>query len=183
MSYSRIPVRYAKALFSLAKEKNLLDVFKKDMEIVSSSCSVAQFKSFLQSPVIMTSKKEAVINDIFKPLVNGKTLDFLLLIVKNKREVFLPDVSRNFIDMYRNHKGIKSVTFTSAYEIDCVLKNHIVDTVKKYYPAEIELHQIVEKDIIGGFVLKIDDLQYDASISTKLKKMKRTLTEGASDKK
>jgi F-type H+-transporting ATPase subunit delta len=176
MGQSRIPVRYAKALFSLAMEKNMLDVFRSDMDLVSASCETKEFKSFLESPVITTSKKEAVISEIFKASVHEKTLAFLMLILKNKRETYLPDVARNFIDLYREQKGIKSVKFTSAVALDKNLKASIIATIKKFYASEIELKDVVDSDIIGGVILKVDDRQNDASISSKLKKIKRSLT-------
>lgn len=177
MGQSRIPVRYAKAFFTLAKEKNMLDVFRKDMDVVSACCETAAFKALLESPVISTSKKESVFSEIFKSYVNEKTMAFLNLILKNKREVYLPDVARDFDDLYRAEKGIKTVTFTTATSIDDSLRKHVVTIVKKYYEAEIELKEKVNKDIIGGFVLQVDDQRYDASIATKLKAMERKLTE------
>lgn len=176
MGQSRIPVRYAKAFFSLAKEKNMLDVFRKDMDIVKTICEAAVFKTILESPVISASKKEAIFSEIFKSIVNEKTLAFLNLILKNKREVYLPDIARDFDDLYRAEKGIKIVTFTTASAIDDTLRQHVVATVKKYYNAEIELKEKVKEEIIGGFVLQIDDQRYDASISSKLEKIERTLT-------
>ena len=176
MGQSRIPVRYAKAFFTLAKEKNMLDVFRKDMGVVKTSCETSAFKSVLESPVISTSKKEAIFSDIFKPYVNEKTMAFLNLILKNKREIYLPDVARDFDDLYRAEKNIKTVLFTTASSIDESLRKHVVDIVKKYYTAEIELNEKINTDIIGGFVLQVDDQRYDASISSKLKKMERTLT-------
>lgn len=180
MGQSRIPVRYAKALFALAAEKNMFDVFRNDMEIIYTACELKEFRNFLGSPVITTSKKVSIITEMFKSSVNEKTLAFLLLILKNKREVFLPDVARDFLDMYRSHMGIKAVTFTSSIEIDSTLKAKVIETVKKFVTAEIELKQVVDPNIIGGFILKIDDKQYDASIASKLRTMKRTLTSSGS---
>jgi F-type H+-transporting ATPase subunit delta len=176
MGQSRIPVRYAKAFFTLAKEKNMLDVFRKDMDFVTASCKIDTFKAMLESPVISTSKKEAIFSEIFKPFVNEKTVAFLNLILKNKREVYLPDVARDFDELYRAEKNIKTVIFTTATVIDDTLRKHVVTIVKKYYNAEIELNEKISKEIVGGFILQVDDQRYDASIASKLKDMERTLT-------
>lgn len=181
MGHSRIPVRYAKALFALAQQQNSLDTFRKDMDFIYASCEMKEFRNFLNSPVISTSKKEQVIIGIFNNNVSGKTLDFLKLIVKNKRENYLPDISRDFIDMYKNHKGIKSVSFTSATTIDAAIQNNILAITKKHYNSEIELTTKTDESIIGGFIFKVDDKQYDASISTKLKALKRELTGNISE--
>lgn len=175
MGQSRIPVRYAKALFSLAKEKNMFDIFRRDMQVVKVCCETPGFMALLESPVITTSKKETIFSGIFKPVVHELTMSFLNLILKNKREYYLPDVARDFDDLYREHKGIKTVTFTSATAIGKDIRDHVIASVKKYYPSELELNEIVNKEIIGGFIIKIDDQQYDASIASKLKKMKTGL--------
>lgn len=175
MGQSRIPVRYAKAFFSLAVEKNMLDIFRKDMQIVKLCCETHDFKALLESPVISTSKKETLFKEIFKSVVHESTMLYLNLILKNKREVYLPDIARYFDDLYRKNKGIKTVTFTSSVVIDASVREHLLASVKKYYSSELELNEVVNKDIIGGFIIKIDDQQYDASIASKLKKMQRSL--------
>ena len=66
MNESIITVRYAKAFFSLAKEKGQLDELKKDIESVLNICSESkEFILFLESPIVKTSKKVNLIKEIF----------------------------------------------------------------------------------------------------------------------
>ncbi|HBX49701.1 MAG: ATP synthase F1 subunit delta [Bacteroidetes bacterium RIFOXYA12_FULL_35_11] len=175
MSHSRIPVRYAKAFFSLGQEKNLLDIFRKDMETIAQTCCIKEFKYMLDSPILSTSEKNKAFTKIFSESVSQNTIAFLTLLIKKKRETFLPDVARDFIDLYKKHKGIKSVLFTSAFPIDASIREQITKTVKETHDSKIELHENVNNEIIGGFILKVDDQQWDASVSKKLKQAEREL--------
>ncbi|MFW6245879.1 MAG: ATP synthase F1 subunit delta, partial [Tangfeifania sp.] len=87
MNESAIAVRYARAVFSLAKEKKIIDSVKNDMELIHGVCKdSADFNLLLKSPVVRTSQKTRLISQIFKNKVHPVTLNFLLLITRNNRE-------------------------------------------------------------------------------------------------
>jgi len=176
MNYSRISVRYAKALFQASSEKNILDEVYKDILLIQTMFNeIAQLKFVMESPVIQTSVKAGLIYSIYSGKVNDLTMKFLELIVKNKRELHLKHITRNFIENYKDFKGIKTVTLTTAFVIDEETKTNFVDKIKKYLNKTIELHETVNPEIIGGFILKIDDLLFDSSVTTKLAQIKRKL--------
>lgn len=178
MDQSTITVRYAKAFFSTAKEKNLLDTLKSDIELVLDVCNnSADFILLIESPVVKASKKADLIAAIFKSKVEELTLNFLLLIAKNKREVHIPGICRNFLDLTRKDQNIKSAVLTTASEVDSKTIKKIEKLLGKELNATIELSTKVNPEIIGGLVLRLDDNQYDASIATQLKKIKQNLLE------
>ena len=119
MNYSAISVRYAKALFMLGKEKNLLSSIKEDMDYIAAVCNQSvDFKEFLKNPVVQTSKKTQIIKRIFETKISELSLRFLELIVKNKREVFIPMISLNVLDLIRKEKNIKTALLITASELD-----------------------------------------------------------------
>ena len=176
MDQSAINVRYAKAFFSTAKEKELLDTFKKDIQLVLEICeSSSDFILLLESPVVKTSKKAELIKNIFNKKVHEITLKFLLLITENKREVHIPGICRNFLSLTRKDQNIRSAVITTATEINKETIGKIKELIAKELNAKIELSSEINADIIGGIILRIDDKQYDASVSTQLKKIKQKL--------
>lgn len=178
MDQSAITVRYAKAFFSLAKEKNILDVLKKDIELVAGICREStDFILLLESPIVKTSKKIAAITSIFSGKVNSLTLNFLHLITQNKREVYIPSICRNFLGLTRADQNIKSAVLTTAIEMTAETISKIETLIGKELKAKIELSSTVKPEIIGGLVLRIDDKQYDVSVATQLKKIKQKLLE------
>ncbi len=176
MDLSAIRVRYAKAFFSLAKEKNMFETFKTDIENVLNVCKHStDFVHLLESPVVPTSKKAELITKIFKTEVNPLTLNFLLLILQNKREEYIPGICRNFLELIRKEQNIKSAMLVTAIEIDSKTIDKIKTLLEKELKATVELNTQVDSEIIGGLILRIDDKQYDASVTTQLRKIKREL--------
>jgi F-type H+-transporting ATPase subunit delta len=176
MNHSKISVRYAKALFLTAKENNELENVRKDIEYIQSLFNeIHLLKYTLSSPVIKTSHKLSIINEVFKNSICSFTLRFLELIIKNKRELHIQDISRNFIDSYKKFKGIRTVTLTTAYKIDEETKQILLNKITKSINEIVELHENVNPEIIGGFILKIEDQQYDSSVTSKLLHIKRKL--------
>jgi len=176
MNHSKISVRYAKALFLLAKERNILDEIKKDIELVYTSCdSVYELKFLLESPVVKTSQKQEIFKQIYQNKVNELTITFLDLIIKNKREAHIKDIARNILDLFRKELGVKTAILTTAVALDETLRKNITEVIKLKFKTEIELTEQINKDLIGGFILRVDDQQYDASVSTKLNKLKKVL--------
>ena len=178
MDQSAITVRYAKAFFTLAKEKKLIDSLKTDIGLVAKICKEStDFILLLESPIVKTSKKMALIKSIFSEKINALTLDFLLLTTKNKREVHIPAICRNFLALARANQNIKSAVLTTATEINAETIKKIETLVGKELNAKIELSGNVNPEILGGMVLRLDDKQYDASVATQLKKIKQKLLE------
>jgi len=176
MNYSKISIRYSKALFLLSKEKSLLDEINNDMILIQEvNKSSEEFRRLLESPTIQTSDKQKVLISIFQKKVDGLTMNILNLVVKNKRENFISDIARNFIDLFRKEKNIKAATLTTAIEVNNKVKDEVITLVKKIYNANVELTTVVDEEIIGGYVLRIDDKQLDTSISNKLKEINRDL--------
>jgi F-type H+-transporting ATPase subunit delta len=176
MNVSAIRVRYAKAFFSLAKEKKMLETLKTDIQKVFDVCiHSSDFVLLLESPVVQTSKKAELISEIFKGEINALTLKFLLLIIQNRREVYIPGICRNFLELTRKDQNIKSAVLVTASEINTKTIDKIRTLLEKELNAKLELSCRVEPEIIGGLILRIDDKQYDSSVSTQLRKIKQNL--------
>ena len=178
MNISAIRVRYAKAFFSLAKEKKMVETLKTDIEKVFNACNhSSDFILLLESPVISTAKKEELISIIFKGEINTLTLNFLLLITKNKREVYIPGICRNFLELIRKDQNIKSAVLITASQISTKTIDKIKSLMEKELNAKVEVSSRVEPEIIGGMILRIDDKQFDSSVTTQLRKIKQQLLE------
>jgi len=146
--------------------------------LVASVCQdSADFILLLESPIVKTSKKIELIIAIFTGKVNELTINFLNLVAKNKREVNIPGICRNFLALTRKDQNIKSAILTTASEINIETIKKVEKLMEKELNAKIELSTQVKSDIIGGMILRLEDKQYDASVATQLKKIKQTLLE------
>ncbi len=176
MNDSKISVRYAKAIFKLAVEQKKLSKINDDMKLIFGTCKNDMFKEFLHSPIISISKKQEVLKSLFTGKVNKETLSLLNILAQNRRETYIELVSMNFFTFYREYLGIKEVTLTTVNPISLDYKEQIINILKDTFKSKIDLKENVDKDIIGGFVLKIEDQEIDASVATKLNTIKKELT-------
>jgi F-type H+-transporting ATPase subunit delta len=176
MDENKISIRYAKALFNLAIEKKIIDEVKNDIDLIfQTSAAVPEFKMILGSPVIKTSVKAKIFSELFSMQVNSITYSFLNLILLNKRESFLEDISRNFLAMYRKNNGYKSAVISSAFALDSKMVEQFRQLIRRKFKTEVELVCNVNRELIGGFVLRVEDQQIDSSVSAMLKRLNQEL--------
>ncbi|NOZ47522.1 MAG: ATP synthase F1 subunit delta [Chlorobi bacterium] len=183
MNHSSINTRYAKAFFKLIIEKNSLDQALNDMsDVYSVFNEVESLSAILEDPVLGTFKKINVIQSVFKNKISELSLSFLNLIVKNKRSSHIKDIIRNFLNLVKKHQGIKSIVLTTAHTLEEKQKEKIKVLIKNEVNSKIDLTEVVNSNIIGGFILRIEDLQYDASVKAELQKVKKKLLESPVEK-
>jgi F-type H+-transporting ATPase subunit delta len=175
MNDSKISVRYSKALFQSALEKKVLDKVNQDMIFISEIFKISEIKEFLHSPIIVPSKKTAIFHNILGDNVETITLSLIDLVVKNGREIFLPAIARVFIHETMKYKGITETLLTTAVKVDSEVKKRIKDLVSEVFKTTVELKENIDTEIVGGYILRIDDNYIDASIRNKLRKIKKEL--------
>ena len=175
MNDSKISVRYSRALFQSALEKKILDNVYQDMIFISEICKIAETKEFLNSPIIVPSKKEAIFHKMLGDNVEKITLSIIDLIVKNGRESFIPAIARVFIHETKKFKGITESVLTTAVKVDDKVKKQMIDLISDGFKTKVELKEIIDPEVVGGFILQVDDNLIDASIRNKLRKIKKEL--------
>lgn len=176
MNEGIITTRYAKALFHTADEEGKTEIIYKNIIGLEKTIKEApEFSDFLESPVIKESEKSKLLIQLFGDNVDTLTLNFLLLLARNKREQYLPSICRYFQLLYKEKMGIQEGSIITAIALDEEYKEKINQLIRKKFKIEIDLEEKVDPSIIGGFVLRIEDQQIDASISSQLKKIKTHL--------
>ncbi len=176
MNYSAISVRYSKALYQLAREKKIIDDVYSDISVIQELINEIQdLQYFIENPVIPTQTKINIVDKIFKNQLHEVTFNFIVLIFRNKRDQYLPMILRNFVDTYKSEKGIKTLVLKTAVQIDENLKKEFSKLIEAAFKVKPEFEEIVDKNIIGGFILRLDDRQFDSSVATQLKKFNKDL--------
>lgn len=178
MQGTRVAARYAKAFIDLTLQQGVLEAAYTDMKCIADVCkSNRDFVNFLKSPIIKTDKKQEVLMQAFAGKLNKVTETYLQLIAAKKREMFLPEIATEFVNQYKEKKNILTAVITTAYGIDDVVRKQVIDIVKGNGNNEVVLEEKINKDIIGGFIVRVGDKQVDASILNKLNDLKRSFTE------
>lgn len=176
MNDSKISVRYSRALFQIAVEKNLLDKISSDMLFIGEVCKISEVKEVLESPIIVPSKKRAIFHSFLEKNVENITLSLIDLLIKNGRESFLPAVVRVFRDETLKYRGITEACLTTAVPVNDKTRKEITEMIFSIFKTQVELKETVDKEVIGGFILKINDNFIDGSVRNKLRKIRKELS-------
>jgi len=173
MSEYRIASRYAKSLLELAVEKGKLEEVHADMQLLNKLADENRdFELMLKSPVVLHQKKLAILNKVFTGKVDELSLSIFQLLTKKHREEYLPLIAKEFHHMYNDHNGIAEATVTTTFALDKKTKAAFEEVVKSITKKKVELTEVVDKELIGGFVLKVGDRQIDDSVSSRLKALR-----------
>uniref|UniRef100_UPI004049B6C8 ATP synthase F1 subunit delta n=1 Tax=Flavobacterium sp. TaxID=239 RepID=UPI004049B6C8 len=176
MSESRAAVRYAKATLDLAKENKALDALEKDMRSIAETITESkELSDYLNSPVVKSSDKKNVISEVFKGS-NQITEGLITALLDNKRIGLLYEVAQKYIILNEDLKGQGVAFVTTAVPLTADLEKKILQKVVELTGKKVVVENKVDATILGGFVLRVGDLQYDASISSKLGNLKREFT-------
>ncbi|MBK9151277.1 MAG: ATP synthase F1 subunit delta [Saprospiraceae bacterium] len=173
MSISRISARYAKSLIDLATERNALETVVDDIRSFNEIVKNRDFYLLLKSPIINTTKKLSIFKSLFEGKVNPITYAFFDIIIRKGREMYLPEISSEFMAQYKQMKNISSVTLTTASPLQDATVNQIKARLSDAIHGTIELTTKVNPDLIGGFVIETGDRRYDASVAHQLDKIKK----------
>ncbi len=175
MKNPKVAARYAKSLKDLAKERNELEACKADMQLIIQACKESdEFERLLISPVINTDKKLVIFREILSEKVSELTMNFVEIITRKRREGLLASIAEAFMLLYNDFKGIHEATIVSARPLNEDLRKAVLEVLKEARNGdEIQLEEKVDESLIGGFVLRMSDKQYDASIRQKLDNLKK----------
>lgn len=177
MAGARAAIRYAKAVLDIAQNQNTAEAVHADMALIANTIAESKdLNSMLQSPVIRSAVKKATLLEVFK---NTNTLSVNLIdtLIENKRIAILEDVALKYNQLYDQLKGTKVATVTTVVPLSADLESKVLDKVKALTGGNaVEINNVIDESIIGGFILRVGDLQYDASIANKLNKLKQEFT-------
>jgi len=173
---SRAAIRYAKAIFEIAKEENSIDSVFRDMKTVEILCNSSHdFKNLLSNSQINYNEKKIAILSLIKDH-NSLTIKLLDLLIQNKRVYIVNDIANSFIQLYNSHNDIKEAVVITASPIDKDLEEKILSKINISDLKSINLKNIVNPEILGGFIIRFDGKEYNASVKQNLNNLKTQLT-------
>lgn len=168
--------RYASAIFDIAKEKNILDVVLSDLNLVKNTINSSnEFNNLLLSPVVNIDKKTAIFKEIFESQLNELSFQFLVLLIKKKRDFLAESIVNEFINLFNKEKNLTPIEVYSAIELDDAMKSSIENKIASAMNLNVISNFKVDKKLKGGIKIQINDWVYDASIKSKLEAIKVSL--------
>ena len=176
MKATRASLRYAKATLAFAEEANSSQKVYDDMQVLSSLMKEnEELSSVIENPMLAAEKKKVILNKLL-PDVSVQTQELFSLLANNNRMELLGGTCEQYIELFAAHKGEVKAIVTSAIALTPELKQQILIEAKKLSDKKAILENKIDPSIIGGYILKIGDMQHDASVSNQLNSIKTTLT-------
>lgn len=175
MTGSRAAIRYAKAILEMAQASGTAQQVSEDMAQISASVKESkELEDFLGSPTVKAEIKESALKEIFANS-NNITQGLFRLLLENKRFDILPAIAEQYKVQFDIINGEEVATVTTAFPITPELEAKVLAKVKEFSDKKITLKNIVNPDIIGGFILRVGDRQFNASVANSLNTLKREL--------
>jgi F-type H+-transporting ATPase subunit delta len=174
MSETQVATRYAKSIIDLAVEQNALELVKKDFELFIGTCRAnPELQAILKNPIISLEKKANILDGLFGDKLHKMILSFFHIVIRKGRSEILYATAKEFITQYNIIKNVVKATVTSASPLSKQNITQIEEVVKQATKGEVILSAKVDPELIGGFILKVGDKQFDTSLSSKLNKLRK----------
>ena len=176
MSGTRAAIRYAKAILDMANSSGVMQEVYNDMVLISSTIKEnEELNTFIQSPTVPVAVKESALTEVFGT-TNGLTKGLFHLLFENKRFEILHDIASQYIIQSDVLNGLQVAVVTTAIPLDADLEVKVINKIKEFSDKKITIKNIIDPSIIGGFVLRVGDKQYNASVANRLQVLKRELS-------
>ncbi len=176
MAGTRAAIRYAKAILDIANDKGVAEAVNNDMNSIASTISSnLELSTFIQNPTTKVEVKESALLEVFAG-VNGVTKSLFHLLFENKRFEILGAIASEYNQLFDEMNGVEVAKVTTAVPMDAALEAKVLAKVSTLSNKKITIENIVDASIIGGFILRIGDQQYNASIANRLQVLKRELS-------
>lgn len=171
---------YARSLFELANEQGgraaIEDIGAELGEVVELARHDKNFGEFLSSRIVPTNKRDASLSSIFDKRISPLTLRFLLVLNKKDRLSHLAVVASAYDELVQEQFGLVEVDVYTAAPIEADLRERIAGALRKVIGKEPVIHSYTDESMLGGLKLQVGDQLIDASIATRLRRMRERLT-------
>ena len=176
MASTRAAIRYAKAILEIAQDKGATQEVGADMQLIASTInSNEELRNFIGSPTIGAENKESVLQEVFAS-ANATTKSMFQLLSVNKRFGIIEAIAIEYKKLLDEVNNVEVAEVTTAFPLTDDLEAKVLAKVKEFTTKTVTLHNIVDESIIGGFILRIGDKQFNASVANSLHVLKRELS-------
>lgn len=177
MAAPRVSIRYAKSLIGLAAERGVLAEVERDVRAILTTVEGSrELARMLESPVIKSDTKEKVVDRVFTGHLDALTLAFLKILLAKGREPLVKPICEATVRLLREMRGVHTAEVRTAHPLAPEVRERLMQRLNAL-AGGVELQERVDPDLLGGFVLRVDDRMLDASVKRQLTLIRRELTE------
>ncbi len=172
ISYT-LALRYAKSIFSLAKETNSIDCYfgqLKEVNVILENS--ADLKEVLESQRVASKDKLRLVEKVFSSQNLDKNVyNFLKFLVLRNRFIIFKEILKVFGELYYQYNKSLVVKITTVESLDTYKKEEIIKQLENSFQCKVKLEEIMDREILGGFIAQIKSFLVDGSIRNFLNKI------------
>jgi F-type H+-transporting ATPase subunit delta len=167
---------YARALFELAERSKMVNAIKDDLDIVQNLIiKEKDFGALMASPYFSPDYKEQIAQKIFSGKLSDLTIDFLRVVIRHNRMVFLPQIINRFNEIWEAHHGYKIVQVTVSQVLNSQETEMLSADMARAMNNKVKLQIGVNPSIMGGVIIRFGDRVIDNSIRSRLRRAVNTI--------
>jgi F-type H+-transporting ATPase subunit delta len=176
MSSTRAAIRYAKAILDLANSKSVATEVSQDMTLIANTIKEnKELQDFIVNPTLRNEVKNNALLEVFAS-VNGLSKGLFQLLFENKRFEILESIAVEYNKLFDEANGVEVAKVTTAVAMTPELEAKVLAKIKEFSNKKVSIESTIDPTIIGGFILRIGDKQYNASVANRLQVLKRELS-------
>lgn len=170
--------RYALSLFEVVKEENILtEVYSEMNDIAKILSENKDLFSVLSAPNINVEDKIAIFEKLFKGKIQAISYNFIAILIEKGRIDKFFEIKEEFIKIYNEDRNIIKAQVITAVEIDEETTASIVLKIKARTNKEVEVENVIKPEILGGVIIKYDNVLIDGSVKTRLTNLNNNIKE------
>lgn len=176
MAVNEVARVYASSLAEIGQENNILNQLEEEMKFVAELIKEdRELNLFLTSPGFPKDSKKDFISKVFSGKLSENTVNFLSLLVENDRQAIVGDIYQALNELIDELNNRKKVTIVSCEKLDESSIENIKAKLKNKLNKDIIINEKIDETILGGIIIKVDDLVIDGSLSKGLKNIRKNL--------
>ena len=179
MNETPVAIRYARALIQAAEERDALDRVREDLEgLLNLIRESEDLRAFLSDPLIVPEQKRTAVRRLFSGRIGDLTLNFLLLLCDKRRERGLDGIIRAFLMLLDEQRGLITAYVRSAQDLSQDQRSKLAQRLAAYSGKQVRLDVEIDEGLKAGFVTRMGDHVFDATLEAQLNRMRQRLVSG-----
>jgi len=167
--------RYAEAGYEIGRADGTLDAWESDLARLGDVLQNPELRRLMEHPAVAYADKERVLRRVAGNVAD-EPLELVLLMVRRGRPKAIEPMMERFTELLRRHRGIALAEVRAAMPLDDDQRQAIAARLRELTGQRIEINEVVDKGLMGGVSVRIGDQLYDASVRSRLERLRARLT-------
>ncbi|HCC08323.1 MAG TPA: ATP synthase F1 subunit delta [Clostridiales bacterium] len=168
--------KYAEALYQMAIEHDKVDKITEEVKVVKKIMNEQKdLMKVLYHPQVNQQAKMDIVKNIFNQRISEELIGTIIITIEKKRQGILDKIFDEYINLVRRKKNISIANVTSAIELSDEYIRKIHDKLKQTLNKEVEINAIVDRKVIGGLRIQLDNTVFDRTIKNKIENLSNVM--------